>query len=109
MATRYVVSEHTKNLSSFGEKGMSYISVSSLSLNILHRFSVLPALSLDRILTVKIVEGSFTTELFKDFIDGLLDHMNPFPGPNSVIVMDNCRIHCARAIRDMIEERSANL
>ena len=66
---------------------------------------MLPALSLDGILAVKIVEGSFTTELFKDFIDGLLDHMNPFPGPNSVIVMDNCRIHRARAIREMIEER----
>ena len=70
-----------------------------------YRFSVLPALSLDGILAVKIVEGSFTTELFKLFIAGLLDHMNPFPGPNSVIVMDNCRIHRAQAIRDMIEER----
>ena len=73
-------------------------------LRVLCRFSVLPALSLDGILTVKIVEGSFTTEWFKQFIDGLLDHMNPFPGPNSVIVMDNCRIHRVQAIRDMIEE-----
>lgn len=75
----------------------------------MHRFSVLPALSLDGILAVKIVEGSFTTELFKNFIDGLLDHMNPFPGPNSVIIMDNCRIHRAQAIRDMIEEWSVIL
>jgi len=76
-----------------------------LSLTISRRFSVLPALSLDGILAVKIVEGSFTTELFKGFISGLLDHMNPFPGPNSVIVMDNCRIHRSRAIREMIEEQ----
>ena len=60
---------------------------------------------LDGMLAVKIVEGSFTTELFKNFIEGLLDHMNPFPGPNSVIIMDNCRIHRAQAIWDMIEER----
>ena len=66
---------------------------------------MLPALSLDGILAVKIVEGSFTTERFKGFIDGLLDHMTPFPGPNSVIIMDNCRIHRARVIREMIEER----
>ena len=66
---------------------------------------MLPALSLDGILTVKIVEGSFTTERFEEFIDGLLDHMTPFPGPNSVIVMDNCRIHRARSVREMIEER----
>ena len=75
----------------------------------MHRFSVLPALSLDGILAVKIVEGSFTTELFKNFIDSLLDHMNPFPGPNSVIVMDNCQIHRAQAVWDMIEERSVIL
>jgi hypothetical protein len=41
---------------------------------------MLPALSLDGILAMKIVEGSFTTELFRRFIDGLLDHMTPFPG-----------------------------
>ena len=55
-----------------------------------HRFSVLPAISLDRILTVKIVEGSYDSDSFARFIDGLLYHMNPFPGPNSIIVMDNC-------------------
>jgi hypothetical protein len=70
---------------------------------------VLPAISLDGILAVKIVEGSFNTERFKAFIDGLLDHMTPFPGPNSVIIMDNCRIHHARSVREMIEERSEML
>ncbi|KAI0365301.1 hypothetical protein BV20DRAFT_954619, partial [Pilatotrama ljubarskyi] len=68
-------------------------------------FSMLPALSLDGILHLKVVEGSFTTALFADFIAGLLDHMNPFPLPNSVIVMDNCRIHKSDLIVDMIEER----
>lgn len=74
-------------------------------LTLLSRYSVLPAISLDGILYVNIVEGSFTTETFAEFIDGLLDKMNPFPGPNSVIVMDNCRIHKADLIREMIEER----
>jgi hypothetical protein len=31
--------------------------------------------------------------------------MNPFPGPNSVIIMDNCHIHKSEAILDMIQER----
>ncbi|KAI0363220.1 hypothetical protein BV20DRAFT_958730 [Pilatotrama ljubarskyi] len=66
---------------------------------------MLPALSLDGILHLKVVEGSFTTALFADFIAGLLEHMNPFPLPNSVIVMDNCRIHKADLIIDMIEEK----
>ncbi|KAF8227773.1 hypothetical protein L208DRAFT_1025577, partial [Tricholoma matsutake] len=56
-------------------------------------YSLLPALSLNGIIHVKIVEGSFTTTLFHDSIEGLLDCMQPFPAPNSVIVMDNAHIH----------------
>ena len=70
-----------------------------------HRFSVLPAISLDGILTVKIVEGSYDSDSFARFINGLLYHMNPFPGPNSVIVMDNCRIHKSDLVREIIEGR----
>ncbi|KAF9514734.1 hypothetical protein BS47DRAFT_1294813, partial [Hydnum rufescens UP504] len=66
---------------------------------------ILPALSMDGILHLKIVEGSFNRPLFMEFIEGLLDQMNPFPGPNSVIVMDNCRIHKSNEITQMIEER----
>lgn len=69
------------------------------------RYSILPGLSLEGILAVDIIEGSFTSKKFARFIDGLLDQMNPFPGPNSVIVMDNCRIHKSEAILDMIRER----
>lgn len=53
----------------------------------------------------KIVEGSFNTELFTDFIRLLLSRMQPFPAPNSVIVMDNCRIHKAQEIIDLITEK----
>jgi len=70
------------------------------------RFSVLPALSLrDGILHCDIVEGSFCTETFLKFIDGLLDNMQPYPAPNSVIVMDNCKIHKHPEIQDHIRER----
>jgi hypothetical protein len=69
------------------------------------RYSILPALSLDGILTVDIVEGSFNKIRFARFIDGLLDQMNPFPGPNSVIIMDNCRIHKCLEVLEMIEAR----
>jgi hypothetical protein len=79
--------------------------LSATSFQFSSSYSVLPAISLDGILYVSIVEGSFTTETFAEFIDGLLDKMNKFPGPNSVIVMDNCRIHKAEEIREMIEAR----
>ena len=67
------------------------------------RYSILPAISLDGILDVKIIEGSFDSDSFVRFIDGLLCHMSPFPGPNSVIMMDNCRIHKSDLVHEMIE------
>lgn len=30
--------------------------------------------------------------------------MSPFPGPNSVLVLDNCAIHTSQAVRDAIED-----
>jgi hypothetical protein len=48
-------------------------------------------------------EGSFTSASFSSFIKGLLDVMSPYPGPNSVIVMDNCNIHKNQETLDMIE------
>jgi hypothetical protein len=56
-------------------------------------------------LSVSIVEGSFNKFSFADFIEGVLDQMNPFPGTKSVVVMDNCRIHKAPWILDMITAR----
>ncbi|KAI9069872.1 hypothetical protein FKP32DRAFT_1527722, partial [Trametes sanguinea] len=67
------------------------------------RYSVLPALSMDGILWCDIVEGSFNTARFLDFIDNLLNRMQPFPAANSVIVMDNAKIHRAPEIIERIE------
>jgi len=70
------------------------------------RFSVLPALSLrDGILHCSVVEGSFCTDSFMTFIQRLLDNMEPYPAPNSVIVMDNCQIHKHPDIIELIESR----
>ena len=75
--------------------------------DVLTRFSVLPALSLtEGILHCDIIEGAFDSDTFYKFIDRLLDRMQPYPAPNSVIVMDNCRIHKSQAILDLIESRS---
>ncbi len=57
------------------------------------------------IIECTIIEGSFDTQLFFQFIKDLVSKMMPFPGPNSVVVMDNCRIHKALEIREYIEER----
>ncbi|KIM36596.1 hypothetical protein M413DRAFT_78107, partial [Hebeloma cylindrosporum] len=69
------------------------------------RYSILPAMSLDGIIAVDIVEGSFNKIRFARFVDGLLEQMNPYPRDNSVIVMDNCRIHKCPEVLDMITDR----
>jgi hypothetical protein len=74
-----------------------------------NRYSVLPAISLDGILSVDITEGSFTGEKFGQFIEGLLSQMNPYPAPNSVIIMDNARIHKNPDVLEMITERYAHV
>ena len=55
------------------------------------------------VLSCKIIEGSFTTPLFKEFLEGLLNEMQPYPAPNSVIVMDNAKVHRSPEICEMIE------
>ncbi|KAF9496519.1 hypothetical protein BDN71DRAFT_1364467, partial [Pleurotus eryngii] len=64
---------------------------------------ILPAISLDGILSVDIVKGSFNKIKFACFINGLLDQMNPYSLPNSVIVMDNCCIHKDPCILEIIK------
>ena len=69
-------------------------------------FSVLPALSLtEGIIHCDIVEGAFDADMFYVFIDRLLDRMQPYPAPNSVVVMDNCRTHKSQTILDLIVSR----
>ncbi|KAJ2932941.1 hypothetical protein H1R20_g4170, partial [Candolleomyces eurysporus] len=73
------------------------------------RYSILPALSLDGILHPDVIPRSYTAEIFNGFIEGLLDNMNPFPAPNSVIVMDNASIHKSEDLRRMVEARGMRL
>ncbi len=70
------------------------------------RYSILPAITLnDGIIECMIVEGSFNGDLFASFISDLVLKMQPFPAPNSVVVMDNCAIHKVPGIRDIVESR----
>ncbi|KIJ49172.1 hypothetical protein M422DRAFT_112281, partial [Sphaerobolus stellatus SS14] len=71
-----------------------------------NHYSILPGISLDGTLHVKIIEGSFNSQSFDFFISHLLDHMNPWLEWNSVIVMDNCSVHKDQAVLNMIVEHA---
>jgi DDE superfamily endonuclease len=58
------------------------------------RYSILPAYASDGFIDWMVIQGSFTTDLFKHFMEVIvLPHCNAFPGPKSVIIMDNAPIH----------------
>ncbi|KAF8838044.1 hypothetical protein BDN67DRAFT_908086, partial [Paxillus ammoniavirescens] len=63
------------------------------------------ALSLDGIIAVDVSKRPLTQETFSDFIEFVLERMNPFPMPNSVLVMDNASIHHSDELREMVEAR----
>ncbi|KAF8868603.1 hypothetical protein BD779DRAFT_1397140, partial [Infundibulicybe gibba] len=50
-------------------------------------------MSLDGILHLEVQDHSFTGEEFCNFIEGVLGQMQPWPLPNSVLIMDNASIH----------------
>ncbi|GES82391.1 hypothetical protein SCP_1202740 [Rhizophagus clarus] len=58
------------------------------------RYTILSALLLDGYIAVDIIEGNCNKERFKDFIlSKVIPQIYPFPGPNSVLIMDNAKIH----------------
>ena len=73
------------------------------------RYSILPTLSLDGILHSEVFNHTITGADFCIFVAGLLNRMQPWPLPNSVLVMDNVAIHKVDGIWEMIEEHGARL
>ena len=58
------------------------------------RNSAIAAVSSTEIPAVEVRKGSVNGDVFYDFLRGeLFPKMHPFPGTNSVAIMDNCSIH----------------
>jgi hypothetical protein len=74
-----------------------------------NKYSILPALSLDGILHLKVVENAVTGNIFRQFIKDLLPCMNEWLLPHSVLVVDNAAIHKVAGIRELVEARSVRL
>ncbi|KAF5317766.1 hypothetical protein D9619_012502 [Psilocybe cf. subviscida] len=71
------------------------------------RFSILPVLTLDGIIAYDIIPGSVTAQIFLEFIRvNIIPLTNPYPGPRSVLVLDNCNIHHSEALRQLVEDEA---
>ncbi|KIK13611.1 hypothetical protein PISMIDRAFT_38251, partial [Pisolithus microcarpus 441] len=66
-------------------------------------YSILPAITLDGFIAYDIIEGPVDSKCFVHFLKEHMPFTNPYPGPHSVIVMDNCCIHHAEAVCKLVE------
>jgi hypothetical protein len=57
-------------------------------------FTILPAMTVDGYIACNIYRGGVTSERFREFVEtDVLPLCTPFPGPRSIIIMDNAAIH----------------
>jgi len=68
--------------------------------------SVIAAMSMQGIISLKIVHGGVNGDAFYEFICQLLPHLMPYNGSNehSVIVMDNCSIHHIDEVDEVLKD-----
>ncbi|KAF8236348.1 hypothetical protein L208DRAFT_1252247 [Tricholoma matsutake] len=70
------------------------------------RYSILPAITMiSGIIYSHIKMGSYNGEQFLDWLEGLLQVMNPYPALHSVLILNNCRIHHVEGVAEMCEEQ----
>ncbi|KAF7345996.1 Tc1-mariner class transposase [Mycena venus] len=71
------------------------------------RYSILPVITLDGTVAHDIVEGAINSTRFIQFLEEhVIPLTNPYPGPRSVLVLDNCSIHHAEEVRVLVEDQA---
>ena len=74
------------------------------------RFHILPALTVNGLLEYLVYPGSTTGDAFFLWLaKDLLPKMNPYPGPNSVLVMDNASWHLGQQLEAACEAAGVRL
>jgi hypothetical protein len=93
------VDESASNQRSMDRKyGWSPINTPAIGIQALKRekrWSILPAYTIDGYLPGYLIhQGSITKDMFIDWLrDEVLEYCTAYPGPRSVLVMDNASIH----------------
>ena len=57
----------------------------------------------------EIIQGGFNADMFNFFVRLLLRKINSFPGPRSVLVLDNVNSHLSEDLAAMYEEAGVRL
>jgi transposase len=73
------------------------------------RYQILPAYSQDGIVLSHIYQGSTNAALFGEFINRLLHHCGRFPGPRSVLIVDNASFHHSDRLEQMCLKKDVRL
>lgn len=74
------------------------------------RISVLAAFDSNGFVAWAHTPDTFTRQTFHDaFVRTILPHLQPWPGHNSIVIIDNARIHMYRQLQEAIESRGAIL
>ena len=69
------------------------------------RWSILPAYTIDGYIAHIIHHGTITTSIFNEFVRSeVLPQCTPFPGPRSVLITDNARIHISAELEQMCQK-----
>jgi hypothetical protein len=66
---------------------------------------MLPALTVDGIIYSHIKIGGYNGNQFMEWVEGVLSVMNAYPAPQSVLILDNCRIHHVPGVEELCEEQ----
>jgi len=62
-------------------------------------YSLLPAMTVDGYIALTVHQGPIYSDAFRDFVqEQLLPLCTPYPGPRSVIVVDNASIHNVQSL-----------
>ena len=67
------------------------------------KWSILPVYTQDGFIDYEIIHGSYNAEMFKEFLrNHIIPHTTSFPGPQSVLIMDNMRIHLNDELQECV-------
>ena len=66
----------------------------SVPLKHTEKWSILPLYTVNGFVAWDIIKGSYNVDIFNEFVKTwVIPQTTPFPGPRSVLIMDNARIH----------------